>query len=311
MVSCWLPAILLALVGQNPMTPPQGASFQQARLLEQLAKTGGSYLPFLDVPTLHCGLYRLAKGATDGQSPHDQDEVYCVLSGKAVLEIADQRHAAEPGAVLFVAAQVPHRFVDISEDLEVMVFFSRAVPVTGGMAAARRQPTRQTPYPETSPRGSTRIFYWYGPGSAGQVEIDYGLPRWQPAYAGMLAQATTQRWRFGQNFWTRLDSNIELTIGGTSLPAGYYYLVLESDADAGPRLIALDPAEIREQLLDAYQAPATTGGIAIPLERADDGVPSDHLHIELSLDPDEADHGLLQIRFGPHRLTAPIELHPD
>jgi quercetin dioxygenase-like cupin family protein len=32
----------------------------------------------------------------------------------------------EPGSVAFVAAGVEHRFVDISEDLEVLVFWSPA-----------------------------------------------------------------------------------------------------------------------------------------------------------------------------------------
>jgi quercetin dioxygenase-like cupin family protein len=45
-----------------------------------------------------------------------------------VLEVGEQRTPAVPGAVLFVAAGAEHRFVEIEEDLEVLVFFSKAAP---------------------------------------------------------------------------------------------------------------------------------------------------------------------------------------
>lgn len=308
MLAPCLTALAFALLSQVPQ--PRTA-FPLAELEQQLAKTGGNWLPFLDVPTLRTGFYKLPKGAEDGQSPHDQDEVYCVIAGKAALEVAGVRHEATAGSVLFVGARVPHRFVDIEEDLSVLVFFSAAVPESGGMAAAGRAPTRQTPYPETSPRGSTRIFYWFGPGSAGQVEIEYGLPKWQKAYEAMLAPKQPQRLRFGQNFWTRLDTNIELAIGGVALASGDYYLALETSKEHGVRLIALDPDAVRAKKLDAYQAPQTTGGIALPLESADDGKFSDRLRVELSLVPEEEDRALLEVRFGPHRFTAGVELMPE
>lgn len=303
----------LTLLAPNPLgpqAPGKSAAFELPALQAKL-EAGGPWVAFLDTPTLTTGLYRLAAGADDGQSPHERDEVYHVLEGKAVLEVDGKRHPANAGSTLFVAAQVPHRFVDIEEDLTVLVFFSAAIPETGGMVAGPR-PTRQTPYPETSPRGSTRIFYWFGPGSAGQVEIDHGLPVWQAVYSKMLAPQKTTRWRFGQNFWTRLDTNMDLTIGGVRLPAGYYYLVLESHTEHGLRLIALDPAEMRAQHLDAYEAPKTKGGIALPL--AQDAAPfARRLQMTLDVVEEEGertDRATLEIRFGPHRLTAPVEMHP-
>lgn len=310
-----LSPLALALLTLSPapqQAPAKAAAFELPALREKLDAANGPWVAFLDTPTLTTGVYRLAAGAADGQSPHARDEVYHVLEGKAVLEVDGKRLPANPGSTLFVAAHAPHRFVDIEEDLTVLVFFSSAIPETGGMIAGPR-PTRQTPYPETSPRASTRIFYWFGPGSAGQVEIDHGLPAWQPAYAKMLAPQKTMRWRFGQNFWTRLDTNIDLTIGGVRLPAGYYYLALESHVDEGLRLIALDPAEVRSQLLDAYQAPQTTGGVALPLTREDDGQFTRRLSMTLDVveeDGVRTDRATLEIRFGPHRLIAPIEMHP-
>jgi quercetin dioxygenase-like cupin family protein len=317
-----LPLALLFLFAPTP-PPPRGAPparvFSLAELEREMAsKIAGrssAYLSFLATPTLRCGVYRIGKGAEDPQAPHSEDEVYHVLRGKARIEIAGETYAATAGSVFFVAADVPHRFVAIEEEIEVFVFFSNAIPVTGGMAAFP-PPTRQEPFPETSPRGSTRIFYWHGPGSAGQVEIDHGLPNWNPAYESFLAGKAVgagppvKRWRFGQNFWTRLDSNIDLEIGGVALRAGDYYLVLEHDPQHGLRLVALDPEEIRGKRLDAFQAPRTQGGIVMPLRHESDLPVADRLAIRLALDAARSDEAELEIRFGPHRLTAPVTMHP-
>ena len=80
-----LAAILLAMTGGTPQPEPDGKPlelFDVARLREERAERGGPYLPFLDRKTLSCGLYELKAGARDGQSPHDRDEVYHVLSGR-------------------------------------------------------------------------------------------------------------------------------------------------------------------------------------------------------------------------------------
>ncbi len=51
-------------------------------LVEQKSSIGPPYLEFLRVPTLSCGLFTLKAGSTDMQHPHDEDEVYYVVSGR-------------------------------------------------------------------------------------------------------------------------------------------------------------------------------------------------------------------------------------
>ena len=102
------------------------AAFEMEALLEKRKEEKRSYLQFLKVPTLSTGIYFLSKDAVDGQSPHDQDEVYYVLSGRATLEVEGHDLAAKPGSVLFVKAHAKHRFHSIKEDLTVLVFFSTA-----------------------------------------------------------------------------------------------------------------------------------------------------------------------------------------
>jgi len=85
---------------------------------------GRLYHEFLRAPSMSAGLYRLPAGGTDPQSPHREDELYLVVAGRATLVVADERRAVGPGSAAFVAAGVPHRFVDITEDLEVYVVFA-------------------------------------------------------------------------------------------------------------------------------------------------------------------------------------------
>jgi mannose-6-phosphate isomerase-like protein (cupin superfamily) len=297
------------LPAQRQPTPRPAERFDVPTIETSLAESGHAWRQFLGRRSLSCGIYRLPKGATDTQSPHDLDEVYYVLTGRATLEVGPQKLEATPGSVLFVQAGAPHRFVDITEDLSTLVFFSTAQPTRGGMAAGPR-PTEQTPYDEGSERGSARIFYWFGSSSAGQLDIHFGRPAWQPAFESFLTRPSGKRWRLGENFWTTLDTNIPLEIGGVELGIGQYYLVLENSTTDGLRLIALDPQEIRRQRFDAYEAPKTTGGTAIPLTLEKLEPAAQRLQIALEVDRSEKDHARLLIRFGPHQITAPVVMKP-
>lgn len=98
------------------------------------AQGDATYREFLRVPALSLGLFAAASGHTDTQTPHDEDEVYVVVSGAAVLEVAGERTAMHAGSVAYVPAHVPHRFEDVSEDLRVVVVFT--APITSSHGAA-------------------------------------------------------------------------------------------------------------------------------------------------------------------------------
>jgi mannose-6-phosphate isomerase-like protein (cupin superfamily) len=59
----------------------------------------------------------------DDQTPHDQDEVYVVASGRGKFRVADRLTPFAPGDLLYVAAHETHRFEDFSEDFAAWVFF--------------------------------------------------------------------------------------------------------------------------------------------------------------------------------------------
>jgi quercetin dioxygenase-like cupin family protein len=94
------------------------------RLAAESERDGQRWRELLRVPSLSMGLYRLRAGQVDEQQPHTEDEVYVVLSGKASFRAEGQQQAVVPGSVIFVERAVEHRFVDITEELTVLVFFA-------------------------------------------------------------------------------------------------------------------------------------------------------------------------------------------
>lgn len=90
------------------------------------AQAGKAYHEFISVPDLSGGLYVLEAGAIDGQSPHGEDELYVVMSGRAAVRVGDEDRPVAPGSVVFVGAGVEHRFHSITERLVLMVVFGPA-----------------------------------------------------------------------------------------------------------------------------------------------------------------------------------------
>ena len=84
------------------------------------------YQEFMRQPSMSIGLYVLEAGAEDPQTPHAEDEVYFVISGRATVRVDGRDSAIGPGSVVFVGKRVEHRFHSISERLELLVMFAPA-----------------------------------------------------------------------------------------------------------------------------------------------------------------------------------------
>ena len=91
---------------------------------KQRQKSGKRYFEFLRVPALSAGVYVLAAGSIDPQSPHKEDEIYYVVRGRGRMKAGSEDQAATEGSIIFVAAGVEHRFYEITEELTVLVFFA-------------------------------------------------------------------------------------------------------------------------------------------------------------------------------------------
>lgn len=101
-------------------------AYELSQLISQKAATDKLYLEFLKVPDLSMGLYVLPAGGTDPQSPHTEDEVYYVVSGRAQIQVADEDRTVQAGSIVYVAKNVEHHFHSIEEELTVIVFFAPA-----------------------------------------------------------------------------------------------------------------------------------------------------------------------------------------
>ncbi len=95
--------VTLAEASQAPLSP--------GRLSALLLKHGSMELR-----------YYAPKG-DDPQTPHDQDEIYIVASGKGFFVRGPERVAFGPQDALFVAAGVHHRFEDFSPEFAAWVVF--------------------------------------------------------------------------------------------------------------------------------------------------------------------------------------------
>jgi mannose-6-phosphate isomerase-like protein (cupin superfamily) len=99
-------------------------AFRLDELEAERAANDGAYLQFVKERNMSVGLYALNAGELDPQQPHNQDEVYLVVSGRAAITVGMETTQVGRGSVVYVPAGVAHKFHHITEDLRVMVVFS-------------------------------------------------------------------------------------------------------------------------------------------------------------------------------------------
>ena len=101
-------------------------AFELADVLQARAAGGRLYHEFIRTHDLSVGVYVLPAGGTDPQGPHTEDEAYYVVSGRATITVGADERPVSAGSIVFVGADVPHRFHDIEEELTVLVVFGPA-----------------------------------------------------------------------------------------------------------------------------------------------------------------------------------------
>ena len=103
-------------------------AFELRDLIEKQQDSWAPYHEFLRIPSMSCGVYSLRAGASDLQGPHDEDEVYFVVSGRGRVRVAGEERAIGPGSILWVEATSEHSFFEIDEDITMLVFFGSGGP---------------------------------------------------------------------------------------------------------------------------------------------------------------------------------------
>ncbi len=85
----------------------------------------------LRVAELSAGTYSIPAGGRDDQTPHTEGEIYVVSAGRARLVTPGGEADVGPGSVVYVPAGEPHQFVDVTEDLALVVIFAPPYRSTG------------------------------------------------------------------------------------------------------------------------------------------------------------------------------------
>ena len=101
-------------------------AFEMSDVIENRRESGELYLEFFSAPGMSLGVYELAAGSSDPQQPHGEDEVYYVVAGHGQIRVDGEDRALCPGSVVFVGAEVEHRFHSITENLTLLVVFAPA-----------------------------------------------------------------------------------------------------------------------------------------------------------------------------------------
>jgi mannose-6-phosphate isomerase-like protein (cupin superfamily) len=99
--------------------------FEVGPLLHRITRDQ-PYHEFLRLPALSAGVYVLSAGATDRQRPHQQDEIYYVVRGRAKIRLGAEERSIQEGSVIFVDPGLEHRFFDIEQELVLLVVFAPA-----------------------------------------------------------------------------------------------------------------------------------------------------------------------------------------
>lgn len=101
-------------------------AFEISELMVLQQQEQRTYYEFIRQPTMSVGIYRLDAGDVDRQQPHAEDEMYYIIQGKGLINVAGEDREVKPGSIVFVPARMEHFFHFITEDLVTLVFFAPA-----------------------------------------------------------------------------------------------------------------------------------------------------------------------------------------
>jgi mannose-6-phosphate isomerase-like protein (cupin superfamily) len=97
---------------------------EAGRFTAPVAGESRHWVTHLRTDDLSVGTYSVPLDGADLQQPHTEDEIYVVVSGRAELQTPTELVAVGPSSVIYVPAGEPHRFVNLTEPLTVLVIFA-------------------------------------------------------------------------------------------------------------------------------------------------------------------------------------------
>ena len=112
------------------MTAPKNAHLKQAER-PVFARGGGARTRHMVTPAsgtraLLAGFTEIPPGTAIPLHYHNVEECVLVVSGQAIVEVDGNRFTAEVGDVLWQDAEVPHRFINTSDDDTLVIYWTYA-----------------------------------------------------------------------------------------------------------------------------------------------------------------------------------------
>jgi len=99
------------------------SEFDLTSYLGKIKKSSSYFYTFINKSSLTAGLLLLQPGEKDTQEPHDNDEIYYVISGDGFLKIKNKDYKISKDKIFFVEKNVDHYFHGNSKELKVLYFF--------------------------------------------------------------------------------------------------------------------------------------------------------------------------------------------
>jgi len=91
--------------------------------LDKIKKSDSYFHTFINRDSLAAGILMLKPGEEDTQEPHENDEVYFIISGNGFLKIKNNDYEISKDKLFFVGKDVPHYFHSNTKELKVLYFF--------------------------------------------------------------------------------------------------------------------------------------------------------------------------------------------
>ncbi|MFY9343667.1 MAG: hypothetical protein WAT39_14315 [Planctomycetota bacterium] len=160
---------------------------------------------------------------------------------------------------------------------------------------------------------STFVVYEDGQPPLAAVAIAYTPAAWRAGYDEVVAQMSAANYtRLGKGWWATLEVAGAITIGGTRVAAGTYYLGLQVDQAGVLHLLLFESKRMLQQRVMSAATPLYRGDVkadlVAPLVLVKDARKESaaNLVIEVVAGEKEPAKGTFVIRWGTHEATAAL-----
>lgn len=158
---------------------------------------------------------------------------------------------------------------------------------------------------ETLQRVTTQVVYRNSEPPV-SYSIDYGSLNWRKDYASELEGQYEVDFRLGTGAWAELNTNAVLSLGGTQIAAGRYYLGIRRRPPKAWELILMHADPLDRRRLDARFTGQVKPDVTVPLQFAPLSAAVPELKVEFLPDPDAIGRATLRIRFGGYQVETPV-----